>query len=351
MSRGNGARAPNGASNGALNGALDSAVRLVRGGSRFLLTCHVMPDADALGSMLGLAEVLRNLGKDVVLYNRDPVPPQLRFLPGSDHVTSSLPSNASFDATFVTDTAARSLLPRHFPERAVTGPIVIVDHHVAHDDYGDVVLRDPNACATAIVVLELATALGVKPMPPLAAAPLYTALVADTGGFRYPGTTAQTLRTAADLLDTGIDPWQVASHVFEGWSMARMRLLGLAINSIQTEFGGRVAVVSMPLAMLDQAGASDDMAEGLVEYGRMLKGVEISIMLWERRPRSDETMDGTLFTRMSLRSSGAADVSKVALSMGGGGHRAAAGATVKLDLKSARDRVVQAAGVELDSML
>jgi phosphoesterase RecJ-like protein len=186
MSRGNGASGPKrgGVPNSALNGALDSAVRLVRGGQRFLLTCHVMPDADALGSMLGLAEVLRNLGKDVVLYNRDPVPPQLRFLPGSDHVTSSLPAHASFDATFVTDTAARSLLPRHFPERSVTGPVVIVDHHVAHDDYGDIVLRDPQACATAIVVLELATALGVKPMPALAAAPLYTALVADTGGFR-----------------------------------------------------------------------------------------------------------------------------------------------------------------------
>src|SRR5262245_63569887 len=331
-----------------LNGALDNAVRLVQGGQRFLLTCHVMPDADALGAMLGLAEVLRKLGKEVVLYNRDPVPPQLRFLPGSDAVVSSLPLDKSFDATFVTDTAARSLLPRHFPDRSVTGPVVIVDHHVAHDDFGDVVLRDSQACATAVVVLELANALGVKPMPPLAAAPLYTALVADTGGFRYPGTTAQTLRTAADLLETGIDPWQVASHVFEGWSMARMRLLGLAINAIQTEYSGRVAVVSLPLALLEEAGASDDMAEGLVEYGRMLKGVEISIMLWERRPRSDETLDGTLFTRMSLRSSGQADVARVAVSMGGGGHRAAAGATVRLDLQSARDRIVQAAGRELE---
>lgn len=335
----------------AMIGELDNAVRLIRSGQRFLLTCHVMPDADALGSMLGLAEVLRTLGKDVVLYNRDPVPTQLRFLPGSEKIHDSLPAGVSFDATFVTDTAARSLLPRHFPDRSVTGPVVIVDHHVAHDDFGDLVLRDTQACATAVVVMELAAALGVKPMPPLAAAPLYTALVADTGGFRYPGTTAQTLRTAADLLDSGVDPWQVASHVFEGWSMARMRLLGLAINSIQTEYGGRVAVVSMPLTMLEQVGASDDMAEGLVEYGRMLKGVEISIMLWERRARSDETLDGSLFTRMSLRSAGQADVSRVAVSMGGGGHRAAAGATVRLDLDSARQRVVQAAGRELDLLV
>ena len=133
--------------------------------------------------------------------------------------------------------------------------------------------------------------------------------------------------------------------------MARMRLLGLAINAIETEYAGRVAVVTMPLTMLEQAGASDDMAEGLVEYGRMLKGVEISIMLWERRARSDETLDGSLFTRMSLRSAGLADVSRVAVTMGGGGHRAAAGATVRLDIDSARERVVQAAGRELESMV
>jgi phosphoesterase RecJ-like protein len=330
-----------------VNAQLAQAVKLVRGGRRFLLTCHVLPDADAVGSMLGLSEVLRALGKDVYLYNRDPVPEQLRFLPGADAVQSSLPVGARFDATFVTDTAARSLLPRHFPPTGVTGPVVLLDHHVAHDDFGDVVVRDVSACATAVVVMDLAQALGVRPLPPAASAPLYTALVADTGGFRYPGTTAQTLRTAADLLDTGVDPWRVASHVFENWSMARMRLLGLAINAIETELDSRVAVVTVPLTMLAQAGATDDMAEGLVEYGRMLQGVEIAIMLWERRPRSDETLVGSTLTRLSLRSAGGADVSRVAVALGGGGHRASAGATLTCDIATARRMVLTEAAREL----
>lgn len=330
-----------------MSGSLAHAVRLVREGSRFLLTCHVLPDADAVGSMLGLAEVLRALGKDVYLYNRDPIPEALQFLPGAEAVQSTLPKGAQFDATFVTDTAARALLPRHFPRHETTGPVVIVDHHLAHDDFGDVVVRDVNACATALVVLDLATALGVNPVPSRASAPLYTALVADTGGFRYPGTTAQTLRTAADLLDRGVDPWRVASHVFESWSMARMRLLGLAINSIETEYEGRVAVVTVPLSMLDQAGAADDMAEGLVEYGRMLRGVEIAVMLWERRPRADETISGPCLTRLSLRSAGPADVSRVAVALGGGGHRASAGATLTCSLREARDMVMREAGREL----
>jgi phosphoesterase RecJ-like protein len=218
---------------------------------------------------------------------------------------------------------------------------------VAHDDFGDVVVRDVKACATAVVVMDLANALGVNPLPRSASAPLYTALVADTGGFRYPGTTAATLRTAADLLDNGVDAWQVASHVFEGWSMSRMRLLGLAINAIQTEYDGRVSVVCVPSPMLEQAGATDDMAEGLVEYGRMLKGVEIAVMLWERKPRVDESAVGATLTRLSLRSAGIADVSRVAVAMGGGGHRASAGATVTYDIETARRLVVLEAGREL----
>jgi bifunctional oligoribonuclease and PAP phosphatase NrnA len=330
-----------------MSGSLAHAVKLVRNGRRFLLTCHVMPDADAVGSMLGLAEVLQSLGKEVYLYNRDPIPEALRFLPRTDQVRATLPEGVSFDATFVTDTAARSLLPRHFPARSTTGPVVILDHHLAHDDFGDIVVRDVNACATAVVVLELASALGATPLPAAASAPLYTALVADTGGFRYPGTTSATLRTAADLLDGGVDPWKVASQVFESWSMARMRLLGLAINTIQTAYDGKVAIVTVPLAMLEQAGASDDMAEGLVEYGRMLQGVEIAIMLWERRPRSEEMVDGTVLTRLSLRSAGSADVSRCAVALGGGGHRTSAGATLSHSLAKARELVLLEAGREL----
>jgi phosphoesterase RecJ-like protein len=331
-----------------MNGNLAKAVKLVRDGRRFLLTCHVLPDADAIGSMLGLAEVLKQLGKEVHLYNRDPVPDALQFLPGAAAIQANVPSNLTFDATFITDTAARGLLPRQFPPSSVTGPVVMVDHHVAHDDFGDITLRDASACASAVVVMDLAAALGVAPLPLSASAPLYTALVADTGGFRYPGTTAHTLRTAAALLDSGVvDPWQVASHVFENWSVARMRLLGLAINAIETEYNGKVAVITVPLAMIEQAGARDEMAEGFVEYGRMLKGVEISIMLWERRARSDETLMGATLTRLSLRSAGTADVSRVAVALGGGGHRAAAGATVSLTLAKAREWVVAEAGREL----
>lgn len=326
---------------------LEQAVRLIRSGQRFLLTCHVMPDADAVGSMLGLAEILRALGKEVVLYNRDPVPDMLGFLAGADQVRSALPAGMRFDATFITDTAARNLLPRTFPPAAITGPRVIIDHHVSHDDFGDVIVRDVQACATAVVVLELAAALGMRPVPPAAAEPLYAALVADTGGFRYPGTSADTMRVAAELLDAGIDPWRVASRLFEQWPMERLRLLGYAINSIETEFTGRAAILCVSLAMMQGAGATERMVEGMVEYARMIKGVEVAALLWERRPRSDETDYGQMLTRLSMRSAGRVDVAAIAAALGGGGHRVAAGATLNCDLKTARAQVVQAVGLAL----
>jgi len=297
--------------------------------------------------MLGLAAVLRSLGKEVVLYNRDPVPDTVCFLEGVDDIRQSIPPGVRFDATLITDTAARSLLPRTLPPMAVTGPRIVIDHHLVHDDFGDVVVRDVDACATAIVVFELARALGVHPLPKEAAEPLYTAMVADTGSFRYPGTTASTLRLAASLLDVGVDPWRVSSHVFESWPMERLRLLGFAINAIETEFTGRVAILCVPLTMMERAGASERMVEGMVEYGRMIKGVEISIMLWERKPRSDETDYGQLLSRLSLRSAGSVDVAKIAAAFGGGGHRAAAGGTLNCDLRSARELVLAEAGSAL----
>jgi phosphoesterase RecJ-like protein len=326
------------------NNGFEQAVQLIKNGKRFLLTCHVLPDPDAVGSMLGLAEILKALGKEVVLYNRDQIPEMLGFLSGVEHVRQSLPPGMRFDAMLITDTAARSLLPRALPPLAISGPRVVIDHHLVHDDFGDVVVRDVTACATAIVVLELAKALGLDPLPASAAEPLYTAIVADTGNFRYQGTTPATLRLAADLLELGVDPWLVASRVFENWPMERLRLLGFAINAIETEFTGRVAILCISSAMIERAGANDRMVEGMVEYGRMIKGVEVSIMLWERKPRSDETDFGQVLSRLSMRSAGSVDVAKIAQALGGGGHRAAAGATLDRDLREARELVLAETG-------
>lgn len=305
------------------------AVEIIRKGRRFLVSCHVRPDADALGSALGLAAILRSLGKEALVYSEGGVPPTVTFLEGAADVYATLPPGR-FDATFVCDSAAAELVPR-LPGEDRRGTIVIVDHHAAADGFGDLIVREIDAVATGEVVLRLMEDLGIHDLPPGAAQPIYSAIVADTGGFRYSGTNPTTHRLAAKLLETGVDPWDVAANLFERWAPERMALLGEILRAMEVDAGGKLAIVSVDRPMMQRTGASDEMIEGMVNYGRMLEGVEVAALLWI--PASGQDV------KVSLRSAGRVDVAAVAVALGGGGHRAAAGATIKEDLATALERV------------
>jgi phosphoesterase RecJ-like protein len=305
------------------------AIELVKGGKRFLCTCHVRPDADALGSALGLAAILRTLGKEAIVYSDGGVPGTVAFLEGAGTVKASVPEGR-FDATFVMDSAAKELVPT-LPPRERSGPVVVVDHHAAADGFGDVIVREIDAVATGEVVLRLMRDLGIEHTPKDAAQPIYAAIVADTGGFRYSGTNPTTHALAAELLGQGVDPWYVAQNLFERWQPQRMALLGEVLRAMKIEAGGKLAIVSIDRGMMERSGAIDEMIEGMVNYGRMLAGVEIAALLWVPSSGSD--------VKVSFRSAGRADVAKVAVALGGGGHRAAAGASLKVDLASAEERV------------
>lgn len=314
------------------------AIELIRGGSRFLVTCHVRPDADALGSALGLAAALRALGKEAVVYSHGGVPALVAFLEGAEGVVGALPEGA-FDATFVTDTAARELVPP-LPPRERSGPIVMIDHHAAHDDYGDLAAREIDAVATGELVMRIIDDLGI-PLPQEAAQPLYAAIVADTGGFRYSGTSGAVMRLGARLLDHGVDPWNVASNLFERWEPARMALLGEVLSTLRMEAAGRIAMTHVDRAMLARTRAADEAIEGMVNYGRMLEGVAIAALVWET------SAPGGAECKVSLRGAAGADVSKIAVALGGGGHRAAAGATLRMPLAAACELVLREAEKQL----
>ncbi len=319
------------------------AVELVRRGHRFLVTCHRRPDGDALGSALGLAAILRAAGKHAVCYHPEPVPRSLRFLTIGGEPVSKLPDDGPWDGVFVTDTAARSLLPDPFPPPEVSGPVVVVDHHAAHDHFGDLVVREEDACATGEVVLRLMHDLGVREVPPEAARPLYASIVADTGGFRYASTRPETLRIGARLLEAGVDPWEVAYHLFEGWPEQKVLLLREVLATLERRLGGRLAILRVTLDMLARTGADDEMVEGLVNYGRRIEGVDVAALLWERPLGGD----GLPRTKVSLRAR-ALDVSTIAVTLGGGGHRAAAAAELPSDMDAVCGRVVEATRRLLD---
>ena len=316
---------------------IERAIDIVRNGHRFLVACHRRPDADSLGSALGLIRTLEVLGKDATLFMAENVPESLRFLLNGEPTLAVVPDGARFDATFIMDIAARALIPPGFPPREVTGPVVVVDHHHAHDDIGDIVVRDTSAAATGEVVVRLIEELGLDAIPEGAATPIYAAIVSDTGGFRYASTKPETLRLGARLLEAGADPWQVAYHLFERWEPARLRLLSSIIATLESAYDGRVAIMRVTREMLAICGADDDMVEGMVNYARRVEGAEIGALLWEWEVGQGDHRH--IETKISLRSSGDADVSVIAAALDGGGHRAAAATQLNIGIDEADARL------------
>ena len=316
---------------------IDQAIEIARNGKRFLVACHRRPDADSLGSALGLIKALRAIGKEATLFMPESIPDSLQFLMAGEQGIAEVPEGTRFDATWIMDIAAKALIPPKFPPPEVTGPVVVVDHHHAHDDIGDVVVRDTSAAATGEVVVRLIEELGLDAIPEGAATPIYAAIVSDTGGFRYATTRPATLRLGARLLEAGVDPWHVAYQLFERWETARLRLLSAIIATLDTAFDNRVAIMRVTREMLEICGADDDMVEGMVNYARRVEGVEVGALLWEWEIRD---ASGThLETKISLRSSGDFDVSIVAAALDGGGHRAAAATQLPITIDEADQRL------------
>jgi len=316
---------------------IEEVLEVARSGERFLVACHRRPDADSLGSALGLIKTLRAIGKEATLFMPEEIPDSLLFLLDGEQGLAAIPEGERFDATWVMDIAAKALLPPGFPASEVTGPVVIIDHHHAHDDVGDVVYRDTDAAATGEVVVRLIDELGLESLPEGSATPLYAAIVSDTGGFRYANTRPATLRLGARLVDEGADPWHVAYQLFERWEPARLRLLSAIIATVEMAFDGRVAIMRVTREMLDICGANDDMVEGMVNYARRVEGVEIGVLLWEWRVRS--AGGNHIETKISLRSRGNADVSVIATALNGGGHRAAAATQLNITIDEADERL------------
>lgn len=311
---------------------LERAAELLRTGRRFLVTAHARPDGDALGSMLATAHGLRALGKEVVLYDQDPAPERLRVLPGAAEI-STTPPVQPFDATVAHDCGDARLLGEHFPPPEVTGRLIVLDHHAAARPFGDVVVRDPDAAAVGVIVARLLRRLGV-PLSREIAECLWCSLVSDTGWFRYASTNLEAMQLATDCVAAGASPWKFARASEEETPLARLRLLGLVLQTLELhgEPPRRVAVLTLSDDMLHKAAAAPELSEGFVNYARGIEGVEVGALLTAARHA----------VRVSLRSKGGLDVGAVAARFGGGGHRAAAGCTLEPPLEAAKARVLAA---------
>jgi phosphoesterase RecJ-like protein len=319
--------------------SLEAAAARVAEASSVMLTTHVSPDGDGIGSGLGLVHGLRALGKDAALVMSDPVPPYLSFLPGSDGVRHGEPNREHWDVVIGLDCGEWERLGEAVGDRGLYGTVINLDHHRSNSRYGDLNVVQPTVSATGLMAYNLLKELGA-PLSAEAALPLYTALTTDTGFFCYSNTDAATLKAAAELVAAGASPNAVHHALHENRSAAQLRLTALALNALEYHAGGRIGLIPLTADLFEESGAGSDDTEGLVDFPRSVQEVEVAVLM-----KVDDT--DPFRYKVSLRSKQYADVARIAETFGGGGHARAAGCRLEGELDEVKARLVEAIRAEL----
>jgi phosphoesterase RecJ-like protein len=305
-------------------------------GRRVVLSTHLNADGDGAGSEAAIAHWLVCRGLEPSIVNPTPFPEMFRFLLPEDLVPRT-PSEVE-GATAMRDADVFLVLDTAEPSRlgaVLSGAegrrVLVIDHHPAtSSSIGDVVVCDPSACATGELAFDLIRLAGDR-VDEDEARGLYVAIATDTGSFRFANTTARTHEIAADLLRAGVDPEAMYGRIYAQYTPARLELLRRALERLRVAEDMPVAWISLGHADVARTGAVKEDLEGIVEYARRIRGVQVAFLLRELH-------DGS--TKVSLRSTGDADVAAVARRLGGGGHTKASGAVVSEGLEAAEARVL-----------
>ena len=308
-------------------------------GKHVCLTTHVNPDGDGLGSEVGLAHLLLALGVDVTVANPTPTPERFSFLfdglPGIDRTAEAIKTLRTADIIVVldiSDLGRLGMLSQTVAGRGV--PVACIDHHVSPGTLPDGPRYvDPAAAATGELVCEIALA-NRWPLTPQVARALYVALITDTGGFRFSNTHPRTLRIAAELLETGLDPEDIYLEVYANAPKGRPRLLAETLETLVVEDDAGLAWVTVPPGALERHQVGVDDLDGVVEFPRSVAGVRMAILF-------REMSQGRV--KVSLRSVGDVDVAAFAKPYGGGGHKHAAGVALSGSLPEVQSTILTAA--------
>lgn len=296
-----------------------------------VILSHVDPDGDALGSCLALRRALEALGKTVTIAMEPPR--YLEFLAEPHEVVPSLAALPAGCLLFVLDVADRP--------RVAGAPLagaaytVNIDHHGTNDRFGDAAVVQPSKAATALLIKELIDELGVTWTPRIAT-PCLAGILTDTGNFRYGNTNREVLQAAGELVDMGVAYVDLTDRL-QWRHPTYFRTLGKVMDTVHFELGGELVLAHFTAAMRSGAGAADDDSDDFVGIIRYAEGIKVAVILKER----DEEV------KVSVRTRSGVSAQAICVALGGGGHVAAAGATVRGDLHSVEAKVIDAVRSEL----
>jgi bifunctional oligoribonuclease and PAP phosphatase NrnA len=301
----------------------EALVARIHDSHKFILCSHIRPDCDALGSELGLAGALRQMGKEVRIVNGHPTPASLAFLDPAETIEvvhqTVRPEALSADCIIVLDTSAWAQLGSMGEVlRGFSGRKLCIDHHVGQDDLGTEFFKDTSAEATGHLIAKLVKRLGVEMTRPMATA-LYAAIATDTGWFRFSSTTSETYRVIAELVDAGVVPSEVYGDLYERDTVGRVRLRGRILARTADEMNGTLVHTHVLKEDFKETGALPSDTEDAINLTLAIAGTKVAVIFVEQ-------LDGGF--KLSFRSRCPVDCNMLAKQFNGGGHKAAAGAFV-----------------------
>ena len=311
--------------------------RAVKKAKTALIASHVDPDGDAIGSMLALAMALEKLGLSAAIYSADGVPKVYKFLPWADRVKTEIHPQHCCDLALVVDASDLSRIGDKIDLRQMVPTIINIDHHPDNTQFGDInyVMKTSSV---AEEVFDLCRYLKI-PLDKKIADCLYTAMITDTGNFRYENTTVKTFLIAAELLKAGVNTHELTTKIYDTKTVPSMRISSRALSELKFSKDRKIAWTAVTEEMMAEAGARGEDLIGIVDRIRSIEGVEVAIFFREERNR----------VKINFRSKQRANVSEIARRFGGGGHLKAAGAVVEGHIAKVEEQVVSEAGKYLEA--
>jgi phosphoesterase RecJ-like protein len=271
---------------------------------------------------------LRRIGKDVIVHYQDPVPDLYSFLPDAGSVLPHIPDK-HFDVAFVLDIGERKRAGQEFCSFSKIGTTINLDHHLSCENFGTYNLIDSQAAATGVLVHRVINQYGYE-FDFETALCLYVAIITDTGSFRYSNANREAFSVAGEMIECGVNAWDVAEQLYENQPRKRLELLARCLPTLEVFKDGMAASVTVTLDMYSATGADAELTDGFVNYPRSIRGVEVAIFFRQL---------GANRYKVGFRSKGKVNVAAFSAAMGGGGHHNAAGCTVEGTLDEVKEKI------------
>lgn len=317
---------------------MDEIINRIKKAQHLLVASHCDPDGDAIGSLLALGLTVSKLDKKVTIYNASPIPAVYRFLPSVEKIVRQIKNAATYDAVLILDCGHISRVGESYANFSQIPVIINIDHHITNTRFGTIQLIDPTACSTAEIVYRLIKALNA-PIDKAIATSIYTGILTDTGSFRFSNTNQAAFEISQEMVQLGVEPYDVAQQVFGKYSLGRIKLLNLALDSIEISDNGKLSIMTLTNEMFAETGTQPEDVDGMINYARRIEDVKVAALIQEQT-NGKKQRNGMRNFHVSLRSDGSVDVAAIAGAFGGGGHSNAAGFQVEMTMAKLKSEII-----------